>query len=453
VDAIIRRGPALARRAVLVVALAAALLAIAGVGVFVRVRPPEPSTAATGTAAGFGDLPLSSSATLSQAVAALQARLRAVPADWDALASLGSAYVQQARITADPTYYPKAEAALRRSLAMHPTGNVGALTGLGALALARHDFSGGLSWGRKAAAIDPYSSIAHGVMGDALVELGAYGEGFAELQRMVDLRPGLSSYARASYARELQGDVEGATGVMKLALAAAGAAQDRAWVDNQLGDLAFNAGQLDEAQRRYSLARAADPSFVPARAGLAKVAAARGHLADAIRRYRSVTATYPLPEYVIALADLYTVSGQQDAARQQFALLHVEERLFQANGVNMDLEIALVDADHGRDLAGGLAAAQAEWARRHSIHVADALGWALHAVGRNREALTYANSALRLGTKSASFLFHRAMIERALGERDAERRDLRVALDINPHFSILWSGRAAAILAHLERSS
>src|SRR4051794_1708490 len=39
----------------------------------------------------------------------LQDRLRRLPKDHTAWAELGLAYVQQARLTADPTYYPKAE--------------------------------------------------------------------------------------------------------------------------------------------------------------------------------------------------------------------------------------------------------------------------------------------------------------------------------------------------------
>src|SRR4029079_9298719 len=110
---------------------------------------------------------------------------------------------------------------------------------------------------------------------------------------------------------------------------------------------------------------------------------------------------------------------------------------FEANGVNVDLEVALFSADHGLDLADGLGAARAECSRRQSVQVADALAWQLHANGRDREALGYANKALALGTRNASFHYHRAVIEEALGRRDAARTDLVAALDINPSFSTL----------------
>jgi lipoprotein NlpI len=57
---------------------------------------------------------------------------------------------------------------------------------------------------------------------------------------------------------------------------------------------------------------------------------------------------------------------------------------------------------------------------------------------------------MRLGTRSALFAFHRGMIERALGMRAAARSDLRRALSINPHFSLLWAPRVPAFVEALR---
>ncbi len=442
-------------RVAVVTGLAVALFAAGGVGIWLRAQSPPSAVAAPVTGRGgasvaaLQDHPVLAADSLAQTIAALQARITAIPRDWNAMASLGIAYVQQARVTADPTYYPKAEAILARSLAVHPAANFDAMVGMAALDAARHDFAGALSWGDQAEAANPYNGGVHDVVGDALIELGRYPQAFAEIQKAVDTRPDLSSYARASYALELQGDVAGAVRAMRLALSAAGTAADIAWTENQLGELAFNSGDLAGAEHAYRRAISADPSFVPPHAGMAKVAAARGDLAGAIAGYEWVVTRYPLPEYVIALGDLETRVGRTDDAAREFGLLRVEERLFQANGVNVDLEIALFDADHRVDLGEGLAAAQAEWARRQSIAVADALAWELYANGRASEALAYANRALALGMRNALFFFHRGMIERALGRTLAARRDLATAIAINPSFSILWSKPAAAILARM----
>jgi tetratricopeptide (TPR) repeat protein len=446
-----RSGRTLRRtgRLALVLGLSVTLFVVGGLGLVRRSsRKPAPAIR-PGRAVALQGQPVVQTGSLTEAISGLQARARAFPSDWDSLASLGLAYVQQARVTADPTYYPKAAAVLSRSLALNGTGNFDAMVGMAALAAARHDFAGALAWGRRAEAVNPDNGNVHDVIGDALVELGRYPEAFRELQRAVDTKPNLSSYARASYADELQGDVRGAEGIMQLALQAAATPQDRAWTLNQLGDLLFNSGRLADAERSYRQAMQADPSFIPPHAGQAKVEAAVGRARAAISDLQWVVARYPLPEYVIVLGDLEAVNGHRAEAARKYGLVHVEEQLFQANGVNVDLEIALFDADHGVNLAAGLAAARAEWARRHSVHVADALAWELYANGRPREALHYSDLALGLGMRNALFFFHRGMIERALGKRAAARRDLAEALSINPHFSVLWSKRAAGILSSL----
>jgi tetratricopeptide (TPR) repeat protein len=395
--------------------------------------------------------PAAPARSLEESIVALQERLRAIPGDWRGYATLGLAYVAQARVTADPSWYPKAEGVLRESLRLHGADNVEALLGLGALELARHDFASALERGRAAQALDPYDADVYGVQGDALIELGRYDEAFATFQTMVDTRPDIASYARASYARELLGDVPGAIDAMRTAFEAAGMPADAAWAAHQLGELEFGRGAVAEAADWYRRGLDLAPSYVPNLAGLAKVAWARGDAELAILRYRDAVAAYPSVEYVAALGDLYATNGRADLAREQYAVVEATRALARANGVNVDLEVALFDADHGRPRSA-LVAAEAEWGRRRSVHVADAYAWALYANGRFDEAARVMDDALRLGTRNATFLFHAGMIERALGRLDAARRLLEEALATNPNFSILHSAAAERVLAGLEAS-
>jgi tetratricopeptide (TPR) repeat protein len=400
---------------------------------------PEPASLLSRQAGG---------GSLETQIAALQERLGAVPGDWRGFAALGIAYVSQARTTGDPSQYPKAEAALATSLRLHDRDNEDALLGLGALALARHDFEGALRFGRRASEVDPFGADAYGVIGDALLELGRYGQAFDAFQTMVDTRPDLASYARVAYARELQGDVGGAVRAMALAFDAAATQGDAAWAAYQLGELAFGSGDVREAASWYGRGLELDPSFVPNLAGTAKVAWARGDDGLAIGRYREVTARYPAPEYVVALADLYRVTGRDRRANEQAAVVRALHELADGNGVNGDLELAVFDADHGEEVAA-LDAARSEWARRRSVHVADALAWALYANGRYEPAAALAGRALRLGTENATFLFHAGMIRLALGDDDGARSFLRRAVAVNPNFSILHADTAERVLARL----
>src|SRR5207248_8124155 len=133
----------------------------------------------------------------------------------------GDAYLQKARESGDPTYYTKAEAVLNRSLSLVPD-DFQSLALLSTLALSRHQFGEGLVWGARARALNPYSTVALAVIGDALVELGRYDEAFAAFRLMDELHPDLSSFARLSYMRELQGDLPDAIDLMQRAVTAGG---------------------------------------------------------------------------------------------------------------------------------------------------------------------------------------------------------------------------------------
>ncbi len=157
----------------------------------------------------------------SGSIESLQARVTRLPKDAGGWAALGMAYVQQARTTADPATYDRAEKALRTSLSVQREDNTDAEIAMGALAAARHDFPTALQWARKATASGPYSSSAYGVLADAYTQLGRYDEADAAVQKMADLRPDAASLARASYAFELKGDTERARALMGRSLAAA----------------------------------------------------------------------------------------------------------------------------------------------------------------------------------------------------------------------------------------
>jgi tetratricopeptide (TPR) repeat protein len=428
--------------------LALSLFGVAGVGAFRNLHAQTPPAAQPAPAPKTADLFAPAGASLATIIAELQARLTLAPSDWKSYGYLGLAYVQQARATADPTYYPKAEGALATSLSLQPRKNEVALVGEAALAAGRHDFTGALRYGEQARALDPHDANVYGVIGDAENELGRYPAAFASFQKMVNTLPNLSSYARVSYARELQGDVPGALQAMGLARDVAGTPADVAWADFQTGELYFNSGRPLRARAAYRAGLHADPTYVPNLAGLAKVAWATGDMKAAIAGYNRVVQRYPAPEHVIALGDLYAITGDQTQAQRQYALVRAEEKLFQANGVNIDLEQALFDADHG-DAADALMAARTEWGRRHSILVADAYAWALYANGRYAQAAVYAHKAMALGMHNALIYFHAGMIELKLGQRDDARTLLARALDTNPHFSILHAPEARRTLAML----
>jgi tetratricopeptide (TPR) repeat protein len=354
------------------------------------------------------------------------------------------------RETGDVALYAQADMAFAEALKRDPQ-HLDALVGQGILALTRHDFSGALRWAEQAQAINPYRAGIVGIKVDAFVELGRYEEAVAATQTMVDLRPDLSSYSRVSYLRELYGDTPGAIDAMQAAVdAGVPGTESWLWVQTQLGHLYFNSGDWRRAEGSYQEALRFRPDYVYALAGLGRVRAAQGQMDEAIELLTRVTNVMPLPEFVITLGDLYQASGQAERAAQQYQLVGAIEKLYEANGVDVDLEMALFSADHDQNLEATLARARKAWAARPSIHGADTLAWALYKVGAYDEAKSYSDQALKLGTKDALKLFHAGMIAYRLGQKDQARTYLEQALAINPYFSILYADEARETLEELQ---
>jgi tetratricopeptide (TPR) repeat protein len=266
---------------------------------------------------------------------------------------------------------------------------------------------------------------------------------------MLDLRPGVAAFTRASYELELHGDVDGARAALERALAAATSTDETAFCEYYLGELAWNRGRVDEAALHYERGLLADPDNAPLLQGRAKVQVATGQLDAAIEGYRVLTLRVPLPQYLLEYGELLESAGRAGEARVQYRLLGEQRRLAEAAGSQDGLAAAQLAADHG-DPAEAVVLAQAEHAEAPSIFTADALGWALHRAGRDAEALPYAEQATALGRRDAMTDFHRGMVLAGLGRADEAIAVLDGALATNPHFSPLHATAARETLATLR---
>ena len=385
---------------------------------------------------------------LTRSIGDLQDRLAEVPGDWSAWARLGSAYVEQARVTADPSYYGRAEGALQQSLTRRPDGNDAALTGMGALANARHDFRAAADLAARALEVNPFSAEAWGVLTDSRHQLGDYPGATAALTRMLELQPGIAAFTRASYDAELHGDTPDAVAALEQALAVASTPADEAFCRTYLGALAFSQGDLDEAERQFTAGLAETPGAAGLLLGQARVLAARGREDAAVEAFRAVVTAQPLPEHLVEYGDYLGSLGRDDEAAEQYALVDTVRTLFTAGGVSDDLGTALFAAEHG-DPATAVAAAEAEFAGRQNVDAHDAMAWALHSAGRDAEALEHARQATALGGAPALFHYHLGVIEAALGQTAEARVTLARVLDTNPWFSPVHAPRAQALLESL----
>ena len=292
-----------------------------------RRRPEAPP------AAPFGAVRSPAWSTTDAMVSRLQARLQQQPEDAPAYAQLASLYLQKARETGDPGL-------LRQGRGGHPGGRQAQrrTTPWPSSSAAPCSWPATTSPGPCAAgsgrcAVAPRSAAGYGVVGDAALELGQYERAVEAFQAMIDLRPDLASYSRVAYARELHGDLPGAIEAMQRAVNAGAPRTEGAnWARVQLGHLYFLSGDLEGAERQYGQALQLLPDYVHALAGQGRVAAARGDLAQAIQRYTRALELTPLPEFAIALGDLYRATGDLPAAQRQDDLVRVIARLQRGAG-------------------------------------------------------------------------------------------------------------------------
>jgi tetratricopeptide (TPR) repeat protein len=395
---------------------------------------------AGGAVAGATSLP-DEGAPTGDAVADFQRAVRAAPESGAAYAGLGDAYLARARETGDPSFYARADRAFDAALRRSPD-DLEALIGAGTLAGLRHDFAEQLRIGRRAVAQAPELARPYTVVADAQIELGRYDAAARTIQLLVDRKPGLASYARASYYRELSGDLAGAVSAMKLAVSAGGSAGSAAYVSVLLGDLELQRGRIEAARAAYTDALRTLPGSPAGLVGLARAEMAGGSPEGAAARLRRPAARLPLPRTLTLLAEIERTLDNEGAAEAALAAARAQIALVGGDAAGAgsvgaavlpDAEAVTFAADHGSSPAAAVRLGRRVWRVAPSVRSADALGWALTRAGRPVEGYRFAQRALRLGSRDPVFRLHAGIAAKEAGlARPAAR-----------HFAIAAAGSAA----------
>jgi tetratricopeptide (TPR) repeat protein len=433
------------RYAVLVFAMICALLFVACGGGSPS-RTPSPAASSTS-----GAVPDPGSKADEQ-IAFLQARVGRDSLDYLDLNSLAIAYLQRARETGDVSELTRADDALSRSLAIRADDNYDAVALSASLNITRHDFATGVDLARRAIALKPKQGYGYGALGDGLMGIGEYDQAADAYATDLQLDPGLSSYGRQALLDVNTGKRDDAERMWNMTIDAAvgdGVPEHAGWAHSQLANFYFITGDLERAREQYQQSLDAFPNYVHALAGLGRVAAAGGDYQTAIDFYTKAIDRVPLPEYVSALGDVYAASGDEKQASDQFALIAAIEQLYNANGVNLDIQIGLFNADHGRNVANTVVRAKAAYAQQPSIQAADMLAWVEYKAGDTPAARSAIALALRTDTFDPLVLFHAGMIANDAGDSAAAASYLTRVAQQAPHFSVLYSSMLQTQLAIL----
>ncbi len=336
--------------------------------------------------------------------------LASSPADLGLQSGLISAYLQKLRESADATYLDRASKLVDKMLEADG-GNFTALRFENEIDLQRHEFQAVVERAGDMAKYSPSDAGNWGNLGDALMEMGEYERAGKAYARMFALRPNLGSYNRLAYFRFVTGDGPRAIELMRDAVEAGDPlAENTAWCSAELGDMYFKTGKLAEAAEAYQSALALFPALHRAYAGLGKVETVRGHLDAAIHNYERAQSIVPMVEYAGALEDLYATRGLTSKAQQQRQLIETIEKLARANHEKTNRNLALVLADHNRDLDFAVQLMETEIPARGDVYTWDALSWVLFKSGRLAEAKAASAHALKLGTPEPLFAYHASKI-------------------------------------------
>lgn len=381
-------------------------------------------------------------------VAAAQKLIEQSPQTAKGYNLLAARYARMARETGDFSINSNAETAVNRALEVEPE-NPDSKRIRASLLLTFHKFAEALEYGTKLQKANPQDAIIYGVLTDANNELGNYPEAIDAVQKMVDTRPNMESYARVAAVRSLHGDADGAIEAMSLAARIADP-KDReaqAWCYAHLGDEYFKIGKFAEAEKQYDTALQIFPDYHFGLAGKGRARAANGDLENAVKYYTQAQTKVPTTLTVISLGDVYAKMGNVEKAKEQYELaVFIEQKLG-----NIDQRaLALLWADQDIKLDEALAIAEKEHNARKDVFTADIYAWCLYKKGNLPEAQKISREAMRLKTKNALFFYHAGMIEKGLGNTKAAKDLLQKALQINPAFDTLQAEKATAALAELK---
>jgi len=368
---------------------------------------------------------------------------------------LAQLFLQEARITGrHHEYLPKAQTLLEEALA-RDSKDFEALITKASVLMTLHKFEEAKALAEQAIAMGPYNAISHGVLSDALLELGDYEQAVKICDKMLSLRPDLRSYSRASYLREVHGDLAGAQQVMKSACdAGVSGHENRAWTLYQLGKLYFNEGKLDTAAYIFNGILTERPDYAYAHSGLAQIHLARKNYAEALATLKRIYGETPDHAFLEQLVEACHLAGETAEAEKMTRLALEAYAQHEQDGWDVDLEYARFCAMYDLNLPEALQRAQREYERRpDNIDVLEVYAAALYKNGQPEKAEPFIKQAMRLQTQRPSLYFHAGMIAYQLGEHDQAQAHLQQALSMGPSFSARDAQLARATLVGLRHTA
>lgn len=382
------------------------------------------------------------------AIASALELIRRDPASGDGYVSLAARYIALARESGDFSLNLKAVKSIERALSIEPD-DARARRLKASLLATFHRFDEAKELADKLREEFPNDPFVYGVLTDANVELGNYDEAIAAAQKMMDIKPNSSSYARAAHLRSLHGDHKGALEMYMLAARTADPRDKEAqsWCLVSLAKEQMKHGEFERAEKILDESLVISPGYGLALIEKAKIRAAKGDHQQARILLSEMIRKNPTQEAYILMGDIELADGNSTGAQENYTKAEEIGR-----GAAGDMHrFALLWADRDVRLDEALSIAEKDYETNKDIYASDILAWCLYKSGRYDQAKQMIAQALRLNSNDARILYHAGMIHKALGESEEARGMLIAALKANPNFDLFQAGLAKQAIRELSQ--
>lgn len=376
-----------------------------------------------------------------EAVYTTKEKINSNPQDLPSYIKLAEIFINEARVTGEHGYYYPAILALIEHLETKNPGDeilFRALALKSSVYLSLHQFATAKECATKAVSINPNNAQIYGALVDANVELGNYAEAVTMAEKMMEIRPDLISYTRASYLREIHGDPKGAVEAMNLAVESGYAGYENlAWTRNTLGEIYETYGDIANAEMQYKTALTERSGYPFAIAGLASVEKKKGNTEEAEKLLGQACAIIPEVSFYVDLAYLYKETGRKELAvntiNEVLAMMADDE----AKGHVMNLEYAKLYMNLIENYDKALEYAMKEYQiRPMNIDVNKVLAEIYFKKSDLTKAEEHLALAMATNSKNPDLLMIAGQIYMANGNKAAGESFMKQANEANPYLNV-----------------
>lgn len=360
---------------------------------------------------------------------------------WKRAEAVANLYLRRARLTGDFADYAEAERQMARAFERAPSGS-GPHLSAAQLSFSLHRLDAAraslLQAGSAILVDDETRAAIEGLLGAVEMESGDYAKARAHFERSHAIHPSVSSRIHlAAYAWKTGDHLESER------LFAEAAAHDRrpepenlAWFHLQRGLLDLDRGRYEEALAHYREGLAVLPQYWLLEEHVAEALALLGQSGEALELYLRVVGRTNNPEFMDAIATLYTECGMPEAASPWI------ERARQGHDHRLAI---LPEAAYGHSLehlltfgspAEAVAMAERNRALRPNPEAHIQLAQAYLKAQRPDDAKTAIDRALGTPHRSADLFATAARVYEATSERDTAATFGNLARVIHPGISL-----------------